>query len=157
MSKLISNQKGESMENKKDQKVYIFLDKTLSNPQKIVQSTHLGIESNRHYPCDHHPSVVVLSVTSDQFEEIKKTLNKREIKSIDFYEPLFDKVTGIATEPITPNKGKYLQHFPMIKDKDFISENKSIVWHPPLPANFRSAPLSLEEEQLFEELIKNEE
>ena len=45
----------------------------------------------------------------------------------------------------------------MLKEKDFVSENKSIVWHPPLPVGYKSASLSEEEELLFEELIKNEE
>lgn len=95
-------------------RVYIFLDKTLTNPQKIVQSTHLGIESNRQFPSETHPSVIVLSVTPEQFLSIKQTLEKRSIKCVDFYEPLFDKVTGIATEPISKETGKYLQHYPMI-------------------------------------------
>lgn len=144
--------------NTKKERVYIFLDKTLTNPQKAVQATHLGIESGRHFPCDVHPSVLVLAINLSQSSEIKATLTKRGIKFVEFYEPLFDKVTGIATEPISMDVGKYLQHYPMLKDKDFIAgQPNTVVWHPPLPPGYKSAPLSQEEEMLFQELIKNEE
>ena len=107
---------------KKD-RVYIFVDKNLTNPQKVVQSTHLGIESQKQYPSEVHPSVIVLAISLDQINYIKETLIKRSIKFVDFYEPLFDKITGIATEPISKDIGKYLQHFPTIKEKDFINNN----------------------------------
>jgi hypothetical protein len=130
-------------------RVYIFLNKELSNPQKIVQSTHLGIESSRHYKSDIHPSVIVLSITLKELDSIKQTLQKRNINFVDFFEPLFNSVTGLATEPISKDQAKYLQHFAMIKDKDF---NLSFpIWHPPLSET--RVKLSAEEEKDFKELM----
>lgn len=134
-------------------RVYIFLDKNLSNPQKIVQSTHLGIESARKFHAEIHPSIIVLSITLEEIESIKTTLMKRDIQFVDFYEPIFDSITGLATEPISKDQGKYLQHFSTIKEKDFL--NQSIIWSPPLPPNYKPK-LSKDEEATFNELIKIE-
>lgn len=111
-------------------RVYVFLDKNLNNPQKLVQSTHLGIESTRKFPSNVHPSVIVLSIDLNQVDNIKKTLTQRGIQFTDFFEPLFDSVTGLATEPISKEQAKYLQHFAMIKEKDF--NLKFPILHPPL-------------------------
>jgi hypothetical protein len=79
-------------------RIYILLDQSLSNQQKVVQAAHLSLEVIREY------------------------LAKKRIDSVDFYEPLLEAVTGIATVPLTPADGKFLQHLPMLKSRDFLGE-----------------------------------
>lgn len=100
--------------------MYILLDKTLSNPQKVVQSSHLSLESTRILgPFLEHPSIIVLKIKPQQIEDLKKYLDLKEIKHITFYENLLKKITGIATIPLTKEEGKLLQHLAMLKDEDF--------------------------------------
>ena len=101
-------------------KIYIFLDKTLPNPQKVVQGAHLALESGRTFNTGgEHPSIVVLAISIEEMNNIQLYLEKQEIKNITFFEPLFNKHTGIATEVIDEARGKKLQHFSMIKNKHF--------------------------------------
>lgn len=138
-------------------RIYIFLNKHLSNPQKIVQAVHLGVESGRTFDLsEEHPSVIVLAIELKDIEKIKEYLNKKSIRCVDFYEPLLKSVTGLATEPISLDTGKFLQHFPTIKEKDFMVLDSFPVWHPPLPEGYKSAPLSKEEEAAFTELMEIE-
>ena len=128
-------------------RVYIFLDKSISNPQKTVQSAHLGMESIRHFSCEVHPSVIVLAINLNEIEKIKEYLSKKGIRFVEFFEPLFDKISGISTEPISKETSKVLQHYSTIKDRDFI---QPIVVE---PRRSHTVDLSPEEEAIFEELM----
>lgn len=128
-------------------RVYVFLNKELSNPQKTVQVAHLAMESARKFPSESHPSLIVLAIDLSMIEGIKKYLLKKDIQSVEFFEPLFEEITGLVTAPLTKNQGKMLQHYPMIKDKDFIPK------YEPRP----TASLSEEALILFDELIAAKE
>ncbi len=100
--------------------MYILLDEDLSNPQKVVQSSHLALEATRSLgPLLEHPSIIVLKIKKTQIEDLKSFLDLKGIKYVTFYESLVSKITGIATIPLTKQEGKTLQHLPMLKNEDF--------------------------------------
>ena len=129
-------------------RVYVFLNKELSNPQKTVQVAHLAMESARKFPSENHPSLIVLAIDLSMIEGIKKYLLKKDIQSVEFFEPLFESITGLVTAPLTAAQGKLLQHYPMIKDKDFLPKPSASLW----------VPTSLNEDELkmFDELMSAE-
>ena len=102
-----------------NKRVYIFLNKELSDPQKIVQSSHLALESAREFQIEHHPSIIVLGIVRSNLMDIEKYLKAKNIKFVNFFEPDINEVTGLATQPLDTVTSKLLQHFPMIKIKDF--------------------------------------
>jgi hypothetical protein len=104
-------------------RIYILLDQSLSNQQKVVQAAHLSLEVIRlKGSLDYHPSIIILAVNANSFSQLREYLAKKRIDSVDFYEPLLEAVTGIATVPLTPADGKFLQHLPMLKSRDFLGE-----------------------------------
>lgn len=104
-------------------RIYIFLDKTLDNPQKVVQGAHLALESGRTFNTEgDHPSIIVLAISTEEMDNIQLYLEKQAIKNITFFEPIFNKHTGIATEIIDEKRAKKLQHFSMMKNKHFTEQ-----------------------------------
>ena len=104
-------------------RIYILLDAALSNQQKVVQAAHLSLEVVRlRGTSEEHPSIIVLAIDQNSFAHVREYLQKKKLEYVDFYEPLLGFVTGLATIPLTPDQGKLLQHFPMLKNKDFLGE-----------------------------------
>ena len=73
-------------------RIYVILDKTLSDPQKVVQSSHLALESGYVFgrPKEGHPSIVILAVNPENIPSLRLYLEKKGVKFIDFYEFTFD-------------------------------------------------------------------
>ena len=102
-------------------RTYVFIRKDLSDAQKVVQASHLALESGYCFgkPKCGHPSIIILAVSRDEFDRIRLYLAKKDIKIVDFYENDISDLTGIATEPLSEEKSKYLQHFKLLKGTDF--------------------------------------
>jgi hypothetical protein len=102
-------------------RIYIFLRKDLSNPQKVVQSSHLSLESCHKFgmPITGHPSIIVLKINRADLELINTFLDKKNIKSVSFFENDISDFTGIATEPLTIEQSKQLSQFKLLTLKDF--------------------------------------
>lgn len=109
-------------------RTYVFVRKDLSDPQKVVQASHLALESGLTFgrPSDGsiHPSIIVLSVERLEFDRIKNYLEKKNIRFVDFYENDIEDLTGVATEPLTTHQGRYLRHYKLMKERDFDSYQK---------------------------------
>lgn len=106
-------------------RIYILLDKSLTNQQKVVQAAHLSLEVARLKGISgEHPSIIVLGIHRDSLDQIRKYLAKKNLEHVDFYEPLLNFITGIATVPLSIDEGKLLQHIPMLKSHDFLGECK---------------------------------
>lgn len=103
-------------------RIYIFLRKDLSNPQKVVQSSHLSLESCHKFgvPKTGHPSIIVLKIKREDLEKVNLFLNKKNIKSVSFFENDINDFTGLATEPLTKEKAKVLSSYQLLSNKDFV-------------------------------------
>jgi hypothetical protein len=104
------------------ERIYVFLDLSLSNQQMLVQTGHLSYESSRKFPSDSHPSIILLAMQPQDMEKIKSHLDNLNIKNVIFFEPDLNKNTGVATEPLTKEQAKKLSEFRLIKKNDFQKE-----------------------------------
>jgi hypothetical protein len=104
------------------ERIYVFLDLSLTNQQKLVQTGHLSYESSRAFPVDKHPSIILLAMEPHDLEKVQTQLDKINIKNVSFFEPDLNKNTGLATEPLTKEQAKKLSEFRLIKKYDFQKE-----------------------------------
>lgn len=102
-------------------RIYIFLRKDLSNPQKVVQSSHLSLESCHKFgvPETGHPSIIVLRTERKDLDKINSFLSEKNIRSVSFFENDISDFTGIATEPLTKEQAQCLKKFQLLSQKDF--------------------------------------
>ena len=82
----------------------MFVNETLSHPQRVVQSCHACIEASRHFipPGDNTHNLVVIGIKGEsRLQEARLKLDQLGVRHRPFYEPdLGDQLTAIATEPL---------------------------------------------------------
>ncbi len=92
--------------------IYVFVDKSLTVPQQVVQACHSILESKTVYEGE-HPYVIVFGIKSSKMHKVKQDLESNGIECTAFYEPDVDyKLTAFCTKPM--ERHEYMRKFQLL-------------------------------------------
>lgn len=101
---------------------YLFVLKSLTHPQRIVQAAHAAIELGRRLPASSdHPHLVLVGLELADLHRLLVQLEKRGVEFSAFYEPDFDNtLTAVATLPQVGLARKWLQRYQLLTEENSV-------------------------------------
>lgn len=106
--------------------LYIFIREDLSNPQKVVQSSHLAWEVSKKYNLDIHPSMIVIGAKDLNYLHRQKELfQEKQMEVLSFIEPMFNnEMTAIGILTMNNEERSHFRKFQLLKPSSFTKEYK---------------------------------
>lgn len=97
---------------------YLFVLKSLSPAQRIVQAAHAAIELGKQLsPDPTHPHLVLIGLSRADMHRLLLQLENRDVKFCEFREPAADnELTAVITHPLVGLDRKWLQKYQLLSE-----------------------------------------